>query len=275
MFLKVRTCNDAHTTDLGSGLLDNSLLGASNDNTSGGGLGVEVGNGLRTTMELHEGVEVSLGGANNLDLADKDVLEGVDGLALTLNGAANDIGGELKDELGDVRLLDVAGDDGHHLLANLANLTSLSIRGGAALGVEALGEANGEDAENVAISGLDISVSLDEGLVLTNEATELVGGHVHALEGGQALSADDLIDLEGELAEILALGLEITEGDGDLTVKEGVAGGLLTSGLGGHSLADLTDSEVLGGLDVEPLLADERINAVKREETSEEEAIGV
>ena len=77
-----------------------------------------------------------------------------------------------------------------------------------ALGVAALlgrqlllGEADAEEPQEVSVGGLDVGVSLDEGLPLLDHGPELVGGQVHAVEVGQAVLALDILAQELELLE--------------------------------------------------------------------------
>ena len=52
-----------------------------------------------------------------------------------------------------------------------------------------LGEANTEDSEQIAVSGLHINVSFDQGLPLFDHRTEFVSGQVHSVELSKAVLA--------------------------------------------------------------------------------------
>jgi len=255
---------ERHHCLLGSDLLSDGLLGgAVDDGAKSLELRLEVLDVLDTAVELDEATEVSLGSAEDLDLADKDVLEGVDALGLLLDLAADSLRSELGDERRDVRGGDLLVDNLDHLLADLADLAGSRVRRNALLVGAALGGRDGEEAEDVAISGLDIREALDEGLLLADDGAELVRGHVHAVERSEALGALDIVDLEGELAEVLALGVEVTEVGLKDTAEETLARGALADGAGGGGLANNALLEVLGGLEGEPLLAGEGVDAVR------------
>ena len=130
-------------------------------------------------MELEELAEVELGGLEDLDLADKDVTEGVDRLARLLNLSSNDLGDELLDELLQVAGRGLGDHDLEHLLADLADLSSLSVGGLLDLVDALLGEGNGEEAEQVTVGGLDIDVGLDDRLFGCNGKTK-TGSRVKA-----------------------------------------------------------------------------------------------
>lgn len=103
----------------------------------------------------------------------------------------------------------------------------------------ALGEANGEKADEVVIGGLDGDVGLNEGLPLADERAELVGCEVETVEVGQAALALDLVDAKTNLAEgVLLILLEISEGYLDDTSLQRVVGVLQTGGAVDEGLAD-------------------------------------
>lgn len=226
-------------------------------------LGTELISTL-TTVELKELLDIVLGGLDDLDLADKAVLKGIDTVAGLLDGAANDLGDELEDELLKVTGGGLLLDDLEHLLTDGADLGGLSVGGLLDLVGPTTSEGNNEEANDVAISGLDISKGLDEGLPLLDKGPELIGGEVHAVEVGEAVAALDLINAKLDLAEREILGLvEVTKGDFNNTTLEGVVGVPHTLGTVDEGLADVTDLEKGGSLDVIPVLTGEGIDAMK------------
>ncbi len=52
-----------------------------------------------------------------------------------------------------------------------------------------LGESDAEQPEEVSVGGLDVCVSLDEGLPFLDHGAKLVGREVHAVELGEAVLA--------------------------------------------------------------------------------------
>ena len=69
----------------------------------------------------------------------------------------------------------------------------------------ALGESNGEQAEEVIISGLDCDIGLNQRLPLSDERSKLVGCEVETVEVGQAVLSLNLIDSELDLSERVVL----------------------------------------------------------------------
>ena len=120
---------------------------------------------VSTRVELEELAKIELGGLEDLDLADENITDGVDVLAGLLDLVSDNLGDELVDELLQVAGGGLGDHDLEHLLANLADLSSLGVGGLLDLVDTLLGEGNSEEAEQVTIGGLDIDVSLDDGLL--------------------------------------------------------------------------------------------------------------
>lgn len=167
------------------------------------------------------------------------VLQRVDTLGSLLDLAANDLWNELLGELGKSAGAGIAGHDLDHLLADRPDLRCGSVCGLLNLVWSSLGEADGEEAQEVVVGGLDDDVGLDEGLPLADEGAELVGGEVEAVEVGQAVLALDLVDAELDLAEgMVLILLEIGERDLEYPALEGVVCVLQTGGAVDEGLAD-------------------------------------
>ena len=178
------------------------------------------------------------------------VLEGVDALGGLLDLAADDLGDQLLGELGEGAGAGLTLHDLGHLLADGADLRRGGVGGLLDLVGPALGETDGEEAEEVVVGGLDNDVGLDEGLPLADEGAELVGGEVETVEVGQAVLALDLVDAELDLAErVVLILLEIGERDLEYPSLEGVVGVLQTGGAVDEGLADTADGQyaVAGG----------------------------
>lgn len=245
-----------HLDGVGRDRLGPTFRGASNTGTSfidSGGLGVE----------LKELLEIKLGALQDLDLVDKDILKGIDGLAALLDFLSNRVGNEFLNDLLQVARDDFAVDDLKHALANGADLAALSISSLLDLLRAALSEANSEEAEEVTISGLHINVGLNGGLPLLNHRTELVGGDGHSVEVGQAVLSLDLINAETELAEslVLGFGVQVTETDFKDTSTKRVISILQTLGTVNQGLTDIADGKGGRSLNVVPILAGKGINA--------------
>lgn len=96
-------------------------------------------------------------------------------------------------------------------------LLGLSVAGLGGLVLLLLGEADAEDTEEVSVGGLDIDVSLDQGLPLLDHGPQLVSGQVHSVEVAEAVLALDVLADELELTErSLRVGLVLEIGQRDL-----------------------------------------------------------
>ncbi len=175
-------------------------------------------------MDLHKAAEVELGGLEDLDLADEDVLEGVGALA----GLQHLLADELRDELLD-EVLEVAGgglgDDGGHLGADGLLLGGHAVRGLAELVGAASRESEDEHAELVAVGGAHIHGGLDESRPLLNKGAKAVHSDVHAVEVGEANLALSVLNAKADLAETLVLVLvEVSEIGINHAVAETISG---------------------------------------------------
>lgn len=171
-------------------------------------------------------------------------MERVDALSGLLDLAADNLRDELGGELGEGAGGGLALDDLGHLAADGTDLGRGGVGGLLDLVGPALGEGNGEEAEEVVVGGHDGDVGLNQSLPLADERAELVRGEVETVEVGQAVLALDLIDAELDLAESMVLVLlEIGEGDLENAALEGIVGVLQTGGAVDQGLAD-TDRHV-------------------------------
>lgn len=212
-------------------------------------------------VQLHELVRVKAGSLDHLYLADVDILEGIDGGSALLDQTADGVGNKLSDEALQGALVDLLLDNGSHALADAVNLRGLSIGGLAALVGALAGEADHEDTEEIAISGLDVDVGLNQALPLTDERAQLVGGEAQTVEVGEERLALDVLDLELDVAvSLIFIILQVGEVDLNHTALEtigSVAGTLAASHRG---TANVTLAEDVGGLDQIPVLLGERVD---------------
>jgi hypothetical protein len=136
----------------------------------------------------------------------------------------------------------LALDDLGHLLADGTDLRRASVGGLLNLVGATLGEGNGEQTEEVVVSGLHGDVGLDERLPLADEGAQLVGGEVQTVEVGQTVLALDLINAELDLAEsVILVVLQVGQGDLEDPALQRVVGVLETAGAVDKSLADTRD----------------------------------
>lgn len=152
------------------------------------------------TVHLHQLLLVKLGGAQHLDLADVHVLQGVDASArlfdlttcskgvsipssecCNAHCRTNGLGDKLANQVLEVAARALLGDDLKHLFADLPDLAALGVARLLDLLCALLRECYAEEAQEVAVGGLDIHCSLNQRLPLFHQAAQLVGGEVHAL----------------------------------------------------------------------------------------------
>lgn len=133
-------------------------------------------------VHLHQLVDVKLGGFDNFRLADVDTLYRVDPPRSLLNLPTDSLRNELLNKFLKVARGSFPGHNFEHLFPDLPDLGGLSIGGFADLVRPSLCESNGEQSDNITVSGFDIDVGFDEGLPLADEGAQFVGGEVHAVE---------------------------------------------------------------------------------------------
>lgn len=173
------------------------------------------------------------------------MLQGVDALGGLLDLAADNLRNQLGGELGKGAGGGLALDDVDHLATDGTDLRGSGVGGLLDLVLAALGEADGEEADEVVVGGLDGDVGLNESLPLADEGSQLVGGEVQTVEVGQAVLALDLVDSEANLTEsVLLILLEVGEGDLNDTALQGVVCVLETGGTVDQGLANTVAQNV-------------------------------
>lgn len=156
-------------------------------------------------------------------------------LNLTTDNLWDELGGELSESAGASLTLDNLG----HLLADSPDLGRSSVCGLLDLVRSALGESDGEEAEEVVVGGLDGDVGLDQGLPLSDKRSELVGCEVETVEVGQAVLSLNLIDTELNLAEsVVLILLQIGQRDLEDSSLQCVVGVLETGSSVDEGLSD-------------------------------------
>ena len=100
-------------------------------------------------------------------------------------------------------------------------------------------------------------------LPLADHGAELVRGHVHAVEVGEAVLALDLIDSQLDLTErVLLVLVQVSERDLEDTALQGIVGVLQTLGAVDEGLTNLANIESGRSLDIIPVLAGEGVDAI-------------
>jgi len=157
-------------------------------------------------MSFQQLAKVKLGAAEELNLADVNVTEGENAVAGLGDVLADELVDELTDGALEVYLGEVVGGNVHHLLADGADLTGLSVAILLDLmHLETISEADQEHTEVVTISGLNIDLGLDQGAPLLDKRAELVSGETHAVKVSDAVTTLHLIHTEVNLAAAIEL----------------------------------------------------------------------
>jgi len=211
-------------------------------------------------VQLHEAGQVELGLLEGLDLADEDVVEGVDGVGGLLNVLGDGVGDELLHERLEVAGAHLAVDDLHHLGADLAFLGGLSVGGLLDLVGALVGVADAEYAELVAVGGGHVNVAGDHSLPLLHHRAHLVTGQAHSVEVGEAMFALDIFADELEFPEGGLVLVEISLVAFKDTSLKTIRSNLGSYGPGNQSLSDLAAVEHAWGFDIIPVLLGEGVD---------------
>jgi len=212
-------------------------------------------------VEFQQFGDIELGRSDDLDLADENVLQGVDDAAGLFDFSTNGFSDELLDQSLEFDRGGFLGNDFDDFLADSLDLSSLSV---ASLlgGVRTLlGESDGENTEDVTISSLDISVGLNKSLPLADKGSQLVGGEIHTVEVGEEVTTLNIFATKLDLAETLVLILvQVTKTKFENTTLESFRSNAKTSSTSDQGLSSLTDIKDIGSLDVVPFLLGVGVN---------------
>ena len=188
-------------------------------------------------MDFHEFGEVELGLFDHLDLADVDILEGVDSGALLFDFLTNGFSNESLDEVSQLNLGGLVLHDFHHLSADTLDVGSSGVAVRLCRVSLTLCEGDGEQTEDVSVGGLHFSLGLNQSLPLADQRAKLVSGHVHTVEVGKTVTTLGVQNLKLDLAEALVgVLVKVTKVNFADTTLQLLAGDLGTSGLGNQGL---------------------------------------
>jgi len=144
-------------------------------------LGVNLDTGF--TVKFSQSVEVKLWFLDDLDLADVAVFNWVDWHSGFGDVAGDGVWKEFLDQLWDIAVGNLFGDDFSHLLSDLFDLLGLGVGGlfDLALGLF-LGESNNEHSKVVVVGSFGVNGALDHGLPFFDHTAHLVSGERHTVE---------------------------------------------------------------------------------------------
>jgi len=232
-------------------------LGSGNDLALGGFHGDGA---FALAVHVQQLAQIETRAFQNLDFLDEDIVKRVDGLASLLDVFADGVGNELVDGLLQVGRAHFLRDDLHHFAANVLDLLRLGVGGLLDLVLPLLGESDAGETERVGVARLDIHASFDHRLPFLHHRSGLVGGEVHSVEVGEAVTPLNILADETELAEGNLVVLKISQGNFIDASFQTVGGDAGTRGLVDGGLADAPGVEHDGGSDVVPFLAGERVD---------------
>jgi hypothetical protein len=196
-------------------------------------------------VPLHKFGDIELWLFQDLDLANKAILDGKDGRGRLGNIVSNGSRDEFLDETLEISLGSQFGHDSRHFGANGTNLCGFGIASRLDLVVLGACKGDAKQSDNVTVGSSAIDIGLNDGLLFANETAELVSGHVHSMEIQEAIVALNVLDakLDFTVGHGFIL-VEVRQGDFDDASLEVVRSDLGSLGLGNQGL-----STVLGGED--------------------------
>jgi len=163
-------------------------------------------------------------------------------LGSLLNLTTDNFGDELGCELCEGTAGGFTLNDLGHFLSDSSDLRGGGVGGLLDLVGSALGEGNGEQAEEVVVGGLDCDIGLNQGLPFSDERSQLVGCEVETVEVGQAVLSLNLIDSELDLSErVVLILLEIRQRNLENSALQCIICVLKTGRSVDKSLADTTE----------------------------------
>ena len=211
----------------------------------------------------------------DLDLADVDILEGVEVSTLAFNVLFDRSGNEFLDDSLQVTARDFTGNVLSHTTTDSSNLGGLGVGGLSDLVSITLGESDAEDTEKISVTGTDSQGVFDRSVPLANNGTELVTSKAHSVEVGKTFASLDIFANETELLEVSVDVVEISERNFvDTSLKVVTSNAWksrvfivrsswgLTCSLStvDQGFSDLAVGEHRRGLDVVPLFTSEGVN---------------
>jgi len=212
-------------------------------------------------VELGQSVKVQLWLLHNLDLADEAVLNWVDWHSGLGDIAGDAVWEELLDQLWDVAVGDLLGNDLGHLLSDLFDLLALGVGGLLDLvGALLLGESDDKDSKVVVVGGLGVNGALDHSLPLLDHTAHLVSGEAHTVEVQDAVLALNVLAHELEFSVALAVRVQVSLVAVVDSTLEAISGDLVTDGSGDEGVADVSDLEDGWRLDGVPVLLGEGVD---------------
>jgi hypothetical protein len=243
------------------------LSGLSNDSSSV--FSRSSGNGLSSiglgfTVEFKEFGGVDLGGFEDFDLSDKDVLERENFSAFLLDGEGNGIRNEFLDKISKFTV-GFVGDNILHFLSNKSALSSLSISGLSQLVLSSSSESNDEDSQDVSVKSFNFDIGFNKGLPFSNQRSIFVSSKIKSVKVGESRSSNDFVDSKVHfLVSLVFVFLEVSQAGFDDSTLQGVRGNVSSLSSVDASPSNISVSERGRGLNTEPFLLGEGVSAKEK-----------
>jgi hypothetical protein len=221
--------------------------------------GVNFNTGL--AVEFSQSVEVEFWLLDDLDFADKAVLNWVDWHSCFGDIRSDAVWQELFDQLWHIAVGDLFADDFGHLLSDLFDLLTLGISGLFNLVITLFfSKSDNKDSKVVVIGGFSINGALDHSLPFFDHTAHFVPGQAHTVKVQDTVLALDIFankfEFSVSLAVIVKIGLVAVVNS---TFKT-VSGDFVTNGSGDQSVTDVSDFEYGWGFDGVPVLFGEWVD---------------
>ena len=189
-------------------------------------------------MPFHQFGNIKLWLFEDLDFANVTILDGENRATLLRDLVTDGSRNEFLDQTLEVALGTEFGHVGDHLGTDRSALSGFGVTGGGDLVVLGSREGNAKETDGVSIGSTAIDIGFNDGLLFANERTQLVTGHVHAVEIHQTVVPLDIFDAQSNftVGQGFVL-LKVREGDFNDTALEVIGGNLLSLGLGDQGLS--------------------------------------
>ena len=214
-------------------------------------------------VPFHQFRNIKFGLLQYLDLTDVTILDREDTRTLLRDRVTDRGGNQFLDERLQIALGAQFRHDRRHLGTDGTALRRFGVARRRNLIVLRPRERDTEQPDDVPVGRSAVHVGFDDRLLLPDQRTQLVTGHVHPVEVQQTVVPLDVLDTELDLTvrERLVL-LKVRQRHLDDTALQVVGRDLRALSLGNQRLATVLDDEDRRRLEFVPFLLEERVNGL-------------
>lgn len=124
-------------------------------------------------------------------------------------------------------------------------------------------KGDAEESDNVSVSCSAVHIGLNDRLLFADQTAQLVSGHVHTVEIGQAVVTLDVLHTQLNLSPRDGLVLvEVSEGNFNNTSLQSIGSNLLSLRLGDQSLSAVLDGKDGRGNELVPFFLQEGVDGL-------------